>query len=94
MSSMVDLFGFFQVDIHVPEDLKEKFREFSPLFVVDEVSEDKVPQHMKDYKEKTGRKTLKGTKKLLGVCRAEKILLYLKNASMVLKTWIKSNSRS
>ena len=84
-----DLFGFFQVDIHVPEELKEKFREFSPLFVVDEVSEEKVPQHMKDYQEKTGRKTLKGTKKLLGVCKAEKILLYSKMLLWYLKHGLK-----
>ena len=31
---------------------------------------------MKIYKEKTGRKTVKGAKKLLGVMKAEKILLY------------------
>ena len=31
---------------------------------------------MKIYKEKTGRKTVKGTKKLLGVMKAKKILLY------------------
>ena len=31
---------------------------------------------MKMYKEKTGRKTVKGTKKLLGVLKAKKILLY------------------
>ena len=31
---------------------------------------------MKIYKEKTGRKTVKGTKKLLGVTKAKKILLY------------------
>ena len=47
-----NLFGFLQVDIYVPEELKEKFREFSPLFVVDEVSEDKVPQHMKILEER------------------------------------------
>lgn len=28
------LFGFCQVDIHAPENLREKFEEFSPLFVV------------------------------------------------------------
>ena len=28
------------------------------------------------YKEKTGRKTVKGTKKLLGVMKAKKLLLY------------------
>ena len=31
---------------------------------------------MKIYKEKTSRKTVKGTKKLLGVMKAKKILLY------------------
>ena len=31
---------------------------------------------MKIYKEKTRRKTVKGTKKLLGVMKAKKILLY------------------
>jgi hypothetical protein len=70
------LFGFCQVDIQVPKHLKEKFSEFSPLFVVDTIPEELVPEHMKKYQEDTGRKTLKGTKKLLGVCKAEKILLY------------------
>ena len=31
---------------------------------------------MKIYKEKNGRKTVKGTKKLLGVMKVKKILLY------------------
>ena len=31
---------------------------------------------MKIYREKTGRKTLKGTKKLLGIMKAKKIFLY------------------
>ena len=70
------VFGFCQVDIHVPENLKEKFEEFSPLFVVDSVPEELVPEHMKEYQKATGRKTLKDTKKLLGVTKAKKILLY------------------
>ncbi len=69
-------FGFCQVDIHVPEHLKVKFNEFSPLFVVDSVPEELIPEHMKRYQKDTGRKRLKGTKKLLGVTRTEKILLY------------------
>ena len=44
------LFGFFQVDIEVPEQLLDKFSEFSPLFILSEVPEDQIPQHMKDYK--------------------------------------------
>ena len=70
------LFGSFQVDIEVPEQLLDKFSEFSPLFILSEVPEDQIPQHMKDYKINTGRKKIKNNKKLLGVMKAEKILLY------------------
>ena len=70
------LFGFFQVDIEVPEQLLDKFSEFSPLFVLSEVPEDQISQHMQDYKINTGRKKIKNNKKLLGVMKAEKILLY------------------
>ena len=71
-----ELFGFFEVDIEVPEQLQNHFSEFSPLFVISEVPEDQIPQHMKDYKINTGRKKIKNNKKLLGVTKAEKILLY------------------
>ena len=47
-----------------------------PLFVVQEIPDCDIPEEMKMYKEKTGRKTVKRTKKLLGVMRATKILLY------------------
>ena len=70
------LFGFFQVDIEVPEQLRKHFSEFSPLFIISEVPEDQIPQHMKEYKINTGRKKVKNNKKLLGVMKAEKILLY------------------
>ena len=70
------LFGFCQVDIEVPEQLLDKFSEFSPLFILSEVPEDQIPQHMQDYKINTGRKKIKNNKKLLGVMKAEKILLY------------------
>ena len=70
------LFGFLQVDIHVPDNLKEKFGEFSPLFVVDRIPENMIPKHMKDYQKNTGRKTLQSSRKLLGVTKAENILLY------------------
>ena len=70
------LFGFFQVDIEVPEQLLDKFSEFSPLFIFSEVPEDQIPQHMQDYKINTGRKKVKNNKKLFGVMKAEKILLY------------------
>ena len=73
---MGESFGFLQVDIHVPDVLPETFSEFSPLFVVDSVPEDLVPQHTKVYRERTGRKTISRTKKLLRVTRATEILLY------------------
>ena len=71
-----ELFGFFQVDIEVPKQLRKRFSEFSPLFILAEVPEEQIPQHMKDYKINTGRKMIKNNKKLLGVMKAEKILLY------------------
>ena len=71
-----ELFGFFEVDIEVPEQKRKHFSEFCPLFVISEVPEDQIPQHMKDYKINTGRKMIKNNKKLLGVMKAEKILLY------------------
>ena len=70
------LFGFFQVDIEVPKQLRKHFSELSPLFVLSVVPEDQIPQHMQDYKINTGRKKIKNNKKLLGVMKAEKILLY------------------
>ena len=70
------LFGFFEVDIEVPEQKRKRFSEFCPLFVISEVPEDQIPQHMKDYKINTGRKMIKNNKKLLGVTKTEKILLY------------------
>ena len=83
------LFGFFQVDIEVPEQLLDKFSEFSPLFVLSEVPEDQIPQHMQDYKINTGRKKIKNNKKLLGVMKAEKILLY----SPLLKWYLNHGSQ-
>ena len=38
-----ELFGFLQVDIQVPDELLEKFSEFSPLFIADEVPKDQFP---------------------------------------------------
>ena len=70
------VFGFAQVEIEVPDELYDKFSEISPLFVVQEIPDRDLPKEMKTYKEKNGRKTLKGTKKLLSIMKAKKILLY------------------
>ena len=44
----------------------------APLFVVQEIPDCDIPEGMKIYKKRTGRKTMKGTKKLLGVIKAKK----------------------
>ena len=61
-----NIFGFAHVD---------KFSEMAPLFVVQEIDDRDIPEEMKIYQEKTGRKTVEGTKKLLGVVKAKKIFL-------------------
>ena len=47
-----------------------------PLFVVQENPDRDIPEEMKIYKEKTGRKTVKGTKKLLGALKLKNIILH------------------
>ena len=64
-------FGFAQVDIEVPDELYDKFSEMSPQAVVQEILDRNIPEEMNIYKEKTGRKTVKGTEKLLGVMKAK-----------------------
>ena len=45
------------------------------LFVVKEIPDCNIPKEMKICKEKTGRKAVKKTKKLLDVMKAKNILL-------------------
>ena len=68
--------GFAQVNIEVPNELYHKFSEMTQLFFVQEIPDCDIPAEMKIYKEKTDRKTGKGTKKLLGAMKVKKILLY------------------
>ena len=65
-------YGFAQVDIEVPDEFYDKFSEMAPLFVVQEIADRDIPEEMKIYKEKTGRKTENGTKKLLCVIRQKR----------------------
>ena len=65
------VFGFAQDDIEVLDEVYDKFSEMAPLFVVQEIPDCDIPEEMKIYKEKTGRKTVEGTKKLLGVMKAK-----------------------
>ena len=70
------VFGFVQVDNEVPEDLYGKFSEIPSLFVAQKVPDCDIHEEMKIYKEKAGRKAMKGRKKLLGVMKAKITLLY------------------
>ena len=69
-------FGFAEVDIEVPRDLWEEFEEFLPIFINQSVGEEGIPQYMKDYLAKSGRVAMPDQKKLLGVLKANKVLLY------------------
>ena len=70
------IFGFAQVDMNVPNELYDKFSDIAPLFVVEEIPDCGTPEETKIYKEKTGRQIVQGTKTLLGIMKAKKILLY------------------
>ena len=69
-------FGFAEVDIEVPRDLWEEFKEFPPIFINQSVGAEGIPQHMKDYLSKSGRAAMPDQKKLLEVLKAQKVLLY------------------
>ena len=47
------------------------------LFVVQEIPDCDITEEIKIYKEEPGRKTVKGTKKLLNVMKAKKIFCAL-----------------
>ena len=70
------VFGFAQADIEVPDKFYDKLSEMVPLFVVQEIPDCDIPEEMKIYREKTGRKTVKGTKKLLGVMSKKDSFVY------------------
>ena len=69
-------FGFAEVDIEVPQDLWEEFEEFPPIFINQSFGTEGIPQHMKDYLTESGRTATPNQKKLLGVLKAKKVLLY------------------
>ena len=64
-------FGFALVDIEGTDELYEKLSEIVPLLFVQEIPEFNIPEEISIYKEKTGRKTIEGTKKLLGDWKAK-----------------------
>ncbi len=44
-----ELFGFVQVDIEIPEDLKEKFSEMTPIFKNAEIKFEDISEYMQNY---------------------------------------------
>ena len=51
-----ELFEFLQVDIHVLDELTDKFSKFCPLFVVDSIPDELIPRYMREYQMRTGKK--------------------------------------
>ena len=45
------IFGMVQCDIHVPENLKQKFEDFPPIFKNVAVSRDDIGDHMRNVAE-------------------------------------------
>ena len=68
------LFGAVEVDIHVPDHLKAKFSEMTPIFKNVEVSVENIGTFMNSYLEESG-KTFSPTKYLIGSMFGQKILL-------------------
>jgi len=72
-----EVFGFVEVDMHVPKPLWGVFEEMCPFFYNKTIPDECVPKHMTDYLLKTGRgKRSAKDKKLVGALSAEKMLVY------------------
>ena len=85
------LLGCVEVDIRVPEHLKEKFSEMCPIFKNTEISRDDVGDFMKAYAEEHNIMT-QPRRSLIGSMKGDKILLatplpkwYLENGLEVTK---------
>ncbi|XP_063692200.1 uncharacterized protein LOC134824307 isoform X1 [Bolinopsis microptera] len=68
------LFGAVEVDIHVPDHLKAKFSEMTPIFKNVEVTVENIGSFMNSYLNESG-KTFSPTKYLIGSMFGQKILL-------------------
>ena len=69
------LFGYVQGDIEVPEELKEKFANFPPIFKNTNVGRHDIGSLMKDYAEKEGL-----------LCQPQKMLIssyFLENGTLI-----------
>ena len=68
------LFGCVEVDIRVPEHLKEKFSEMCPIFKNTNISREDIGEFMKAYAEENNIMA-QPRRSLIGSMKAEKILL-------------------
>ena len=80
--------GAAEVDISVPDNLVNRFSEFSPIFVNANVNEGDIGDHMRDYVKEKGLST-KSKRLLLGVMKAKKVLL----ATPLLKWYLQQGLR-
>ena len=64
------LFGCVEVDIHVPDHLKEKFSEMCPIFKNAEISRDGIGDFMKEH-----NIIAQPRRSLIGSMKGEKLLL-------------------
>ena len=86
-----EFFGTVEVDIHVPEQLKEKFQEMTPIFKNTEISINDIGEHTQSYAENHGCMP-RSRRALIGSYYGDKILLstpllqfYLKQGLVVTK---------
>ena len=70
-----NLFGFVQVDIETPENLKEKFSEMCPIFKNAEIKFEDIGEYMQNYHNENNIPFNKGNK-LIGSYFGKEILLY------------------
>ena len=68
------IFGAVEVDLHVPENLKEYFSEMTPIFKHGKVTFDDIGEHMQDFV-KTNKIPFQDRNYLIGSMFAKKILL-------------------
>lgn len=68
------LFGVIELDLRVPESLKEKFGEMCPIFKNTEISREDIGEHMKQFAEENDIMN-QPRRSLIGSLKADKVLL-------------------
>ena len=68
------IFGAVEVDIHVPDHLKDHYQEMPPIFKNIKITENDIGDYMKDFL-KQKNSSFKDTRYLIGSMFASKILL-------------------